>query len=1120
MEKVFAGRLRFACLLCVCLAAAVPIAVYGQILYGGLVGNVKDASEAAVAGATVTVINTQTNQSRQTTTNDVGAYNLPTLEAGTYTLRVTKEGFSTYTQNDVVVSINNLTRVDVSLKVGAVTETVTVSSQVATLQTDRSEVRAEITSTSFQNLPVPVGRNYQQLFRMLPGFRPPSNAHSVPTNPSRALTFNVNGVSYSINNTRIDGAASNAPWLPHVSTFVPTLEAIDTVNVVTNSFDAEQGLAGGAAINVQIKGGTNDLHASLFEFHTDNQTKAKPFFLPVGQDKPKLVNNEFGGTIGGRIKRDKLFYFLSYEGNYNRELATRFGTVPTAAIKAGDMSGSARPIYDPSTGDANGNNRIQFPNNIVPLSRQSSIARKLADLTPLPNLDLLTNNYYGATSYLFDRHRADSKVNWNINDKWTSFLRFSINHYDMSNPELFGPLGGPPISSAGGNAGDGYGNTFSVTAATTYLFTPHLILDANFGWTRADTSIEQGRLDEKLGTDFLGIPGVNGTRRFEGGWPTFAVSSYTNIGTNDNFMPYYRRDPQVSYVGNMNWTRTSHEIRFGGEIYFTGMNQQQPEATGALYGAQGGFGFGSGPTQTVGGPAGNQYNSYATFLLGLPTDEGRIHMVPDEFTTRQRNYAFYIRDRWNVTPKLTLSYGTRWEYIPFPTRADRGLEWYDGAQNKMLVCGVGQVPKDCGVTVSKKMFAPRIGIAYRATNTLVVRAGYGITYDPFSLQRPLRTNYPVLLIQNITAPNSYSWAGRLQDGLPRVTAPDLGNGIIDVPGTFAVVTTPKNFDRGYIQSWNFTIQKQLPWNVTGQAGYVATRSTRQLGYLDVNAGQIIGRGNAGRPLQSQFGRSAATTLVTGLGTAQYNSLQATLQRRFSQGFQLEASYTWSKAIGYNVNSDSGPNFVQALPYFEMNRAVMDYDRTHMFHINNIWDLPFGKGKRWAQGRLGSALFGGWQISQLWSLYSGTPFNVTASGTSLNLPGSTQRADQVKPTVEILGNAGRGMWYFDPTAFASVTEPRFGNAGYRRLRGPGLVNWDFGVHRRFSLTERMGLEFRMEAYNFSNTPHFANPGGNVSAIDLSGGRLVTNGFTEITGVTNLARDGIDERQFRFGLKLRF
>src|ERR1041384_2734891 len=436
----------------VCLPA-ISHPAFAQILYGSITGYVKDASDAAVAGAAVSVTETTTNQTRQTVTNAIGGYSFQTLPAGSYTLRISRDGFSAYTEAGILVTINNVTRANAILKVGAVTETVNVTSETAILQTDRSEVRSEIDSTTFQNLPVAVGRNYQQLFRMLPGFRPPSNAHSVPTNPARALTFNVNGASHSINNTRIDGAASNAPWLPHVSSFVPTLEAIDTVNVVTNSFDAEQGLAGGAAINVQIRSGSNDLHGSLFEGHTNNHLKAKPFFLPAGQDKPKLVNNEYGGSVSGPIRRDKLFFMLSYEGNVNRARATRFGTVPTAAIKRGDMSESSRPIYDPATGGTDGSNRTPFAGNIVPAARQSTIARKLADLTPLPNLDLLTNNYYAASSYLYDRHRADTKFNYTINDKWTSFLRFSVNHYDMNDPEMFGALGGPPISSAGGNSG-------------------------------------------------------------------------------------------------------------------------------------------------------------------------------------------------------------------------------------------------------------------------------------------------------------------------------------------------------------------------------------------------------------------------------------------------------------------------------------------------------------------------------------------------------------------------------------------------------------------------------------------------------------------------------------------
>jgi hypothetical protein len=1102
------------------LVLAAPYAAHAQVLYGSIVGNVTDASQAAVSGATVTITNAETNLVRQATTSETGAYSIPNLPSGVYTLKVSKEGFTTYTQSQVVVTINSISRIDASLNVGAVSESVTVSAEVATLQTDRSEVRQEIVSKQLVNLPVPLGRNYQQLFRVLPGFAPPANAHSVPTNPSRALAFNVNGASRSSNNTRIDGASSTVIQLPHVVAYVPSLESIETVNVVTNSFDAEQGLAGGAAISLQTKSGTNDLHGALFEYHTNQHLKAKPFFLPVGQGKPKLVNNQFGGAVGGPIKKDKLFFFAAYEGTYDRAAASRFGTVPTAAIKAGNMADSPRPVFDPATGDALGNNRTQFANNLVPLVRQSSIARKLADLTPLPTLSGLTNNYFLAAPFLFDRRTLDSKVNWNINEKVTTFVRFSALRYKSFNQELFDQLGGPPIN--GGNAGNSDGGTYSTTIALNYVVKPTFLIDAYYGYTRMDTSSAQRRLDENLGKDFLGIPGTNGTRRFEGSWPSFVIDNYTTIGTNDNFMPYYRRDPQYQYVANFNWIKGAHNVRFGVDLYRQHLNQNQAEFVGggAVHGAQGGFTFSGNPTLSRTGLSSNQFNSYSGFLLGLPTVIGKILQVPDEYNLRAWLNSYYIRDRWNVTPRFTLDYGVRWEYFPVPTRSDRGLESYDPATNKVSICGIGQVPNDCGVKMSKRMFAPRFGLAYRATNTTVLRAGYGITIDPFLGTELRRANYPVLIPLVIEAPDAFQAAGRLADGIPAIPVPNFGNGIIDIPGNYAFADYPKNFRRGYLQSWNAAVQKQLGQGFTAEVAYVATRETNKMAYLDINAGQVIGRGNAGRPL-NRFGRNATTTFLAPVGTGQYNAMQTKLERRFAQGVQFNANYTWSKSIGPVDNSDSSPS-IKALDYFDLNRVVRSFDRTHSMNLSAIWELPFGKGRRWASSGASSWILGGWQINNIISLMSGAPFTVSASGNSLNLPGSSQQADQVKPEVQILGGAGPGQSYFEPFAFRAVTDARFGTSGINTMRGPGLANWDFGLFREFTATERVRVQFRMEAFNFSNTPHFANPGGNVSNLSLNSDGSVRDlgGFSVITGVTSLAREGVDERQFRFGLRLSF
>lgn len=1099
---------------------AYPAAAVAQVLYGSIVGNVADSTGAVVPGAAVTITHRDTNQTRTAMTNEAGGYSFPTIQTGAYDVKVTKDGFRPFSRAGIPVTINNVTRADITLEVGAVTETVTVTAAAPLLQSDTAEVRAELGTRALENLPVPLGRNYQQLFRTLAGFTPPANAHSIPTNPSRALRFNVNGASDASNNTRIDGASSTVIQLPWIVAYIPSLEAIETVNVVTNSFDAEQGLAGGAAISLQTRSGTNDMHGALYEYHSNQRLKAKPFFLPVGERKPKLVSNQFGAALGGPIKRDKLFYFMAYEGTTDRQLASLTNiSVPTAAMKAGDMSVSARQVFDPLTGDAQGNNRVAFPGNIIPRDRIHPISRRLADLTPLPNLPGTANNYFVAAPFSFDRHTADTKVNYNVNQRFNTFVRFSILQYNSFNQEVFGPLGGPPI--AGGNAGSSFGGTYSTTVAATYTASPNFIVDAYYGYTRMDTSSEQSRLDENLGRDFLGIPGTNGTRRFEGSWPTFSISNFTNIGTNHNFMPYYRRDPQYQYVTNFNWTGGKHNIRFGFDLYRQHLNQSQAEFVGGggVHGGQGGFTFAGGPTITRGVTA-NNYNSYATFLLGLPTTIGRILQVPDEYNLRAWLHSFYLRDRWNVTPKLTVSYGLRWEYFPFPTRSDRGMEVYDPNINKVLVCGVGSVPDDCNVEVSKRHFAPRLGLAYRATNSLVFRAGYGITNDPFMATEFMRAEYPVLIPLVITGPNSFQPAGRLENGIPTIPVPNLGDGVIDIPSAAGFAGWPQKIRRGYIQSWNLTLQKQLPYGFAGEVAYVASRETKKLSYFDINSGQIIGAGQAGQPLFQRFGRTAPTTFVMPTGTGQYNALQAKLERRFSGGLQLTTAYTWSKSIGI-VNNTADQPPIRAYDYMHLARAVRGFDRTHNVHVSSVWEVPFGRGKRWANSGVASAVLGGWQVNNIVALISGTPFSVSADGASLNLPGSTQRADQVKPKVQKLGGAGPRQSFFDPLAFAPVAEPRFGTAGYNSLRGPGIVNWDFGIFREFTVTERWRVQFRAESFNFTNTPHFGNPGGNVSAASIRDGVVSDLGsYTVISSTTNLAREGIDERQFRFGIRIGF
>lgn len=1118
-----------------CLSFAVSIVhsniALGQVLYGSIVGNVRDASGAAVPDAVVTITNKETNQVRTTTTNQEGGYNLPTIQSGTYNVRITKEGFRTMEEPNVLVTINSTARVDMTMQVGGVAESVLVTATAAALQTDRAEVRSEVTTKTLTEVPVPGQRNYQALLITIPGISPPTTPHSIPSNPSRSMQWSANGTNMAANNTRVDGASATNVWLPHIASYVPALESIETVNVVTNSFDAEQGLAGGSAVNVQIRSGSNDVRGAAFWYHMGNWSQSRPFFLPSNQDIPKFVYNQPGGRIGGPILKDKIFFFGSYEATTDRRFAGRLVTVPTAAMRRGDLSQSNTTIYDPGTGSPNGVGRTAFTGNIIPADRISPVARRLLDALPMPNVgtDLPTQNYFAGAPFQFDRHTVDTKFNFNMTEKWTSFARLSWLKFDTYNQTVFGDeIGGAGINSAS-NPGTGYGSTWSGTLATTYVFTPTFLIDAYYGYTLMDANVEQPGLGPNTGRDVLGIPGMNGTRRFESGLPGFGISGFEAFGSTENFMPYFRRDPQHQYVANVNWTKRNHNIRFGMDIYRLALNHTQPEFTNAgAASAAGRLNFGQGPTQlsstnaagaTITSP-GSQYNAMASFLLGYANEGGRLLQVPDEYTTRTTMYSFYIRDQWNVSRKLTFNYGTRYEYFPLPTRADRGMERYNFATNEMWICGVGNIPKDCGTKVGKTYFSPRLGLAYRATEKTVFRAGFGMNWDPWNLARPLRTNYPVLVVMNINAPASLGWATTFTQGLPQVPVPDIGNGVIPVPNTYALNTTDDEFRRGYILNWNATLQRELPWGFTGQAGYVANRSVRISGVVDMNAGQVPGLDRAGQPFNVAFGRLVATNLVDAFGYSTYHSLQTQLNRRFSNGVQIGSAYTWSKVIGFCCNEDNnGRPRVQAHAFMDLNRALLNFDRTHNFQMTGVFELPFGRGRRWAQGGIANAVAGGWQINTLVSLMSGSPFTVTSDGGSLRMPGNDQRADQVKAEVRKLGNIGRGEAYYDWTAFARVTEARFGTAGFNSLRGPGMFNADLGLFRRFAFGENKNLEFRAEAFNFTNTPKFANPSSGINNLQLNPDGSFRTGVFEVTGTNSFGRD-VAERILRLGLRFSF
>ncbi|HET8547119.1 MAG TPA: TonB-dependent receptor, partial [Bryobacteraceae bacterium] len=627
------------------------------------------------------------------------------------------------------------------------------------------------------------------------------------------------------------------------------------------------------------------------------------------------------------------------------------------------------------------------------------------------------------------------------------------------------------------------------------------------GYTLMDTNVEQPRLEEKLGSDFLGIPGTNGPRRWEGGWPRIRIDGFGDLGLPNDYMPYYRHDPQFQYVANGTWTRRKHNVRFGLDFYIQHLNHNQPEISGSGDNpAAGGFHFARGTTQLRGGPSSNDYNSFAAFLLGLARDAGKIYQYADNgYTTRARMFSLYARDQWQVTRRLTMTLGTRWEYFPFPRRADRGLERYDFANNKILVCGVGTVPANCGFDSGIGQFAPRAGLAWRATDTLVLRAGYGITTDPFNWSRPLRTNYPILANQVIDAPNTYLWATTLREGLRDIPPPELRNGVIDLPLTATVLTAdPNNTVRGYIQSWNGTVEKELPGGWLASAGYVATRSINQMALLDQNWSPI-GGGTAGRQMVVKFGRTAGTDMLGSIGTPKYDALQVRILRRHAAG-QVRVGYTWGHSRGYTAEASGEGTRVDIPEFYRLNYGRTSQDVRHNLQLTTSLDLPFGKRRWWANTGAAAALLGGWQITGVFSAYTGRPFTVSGSGTSLDTPSAGQFADCLAPPVKL----GRPEQWYDRSTFDSVptTEVRFGTCGINSLESPGLINSDIGVFRRFHLSEKRTLQFRAEMFNLSNTPHFAAPNGSETSAN----------FMVITDVRNIGREGRSERLYRLSLRL--
>ena len=1073
-----------------------------QVLYGSVVGTVTDQSESVVPGATVTLTGKETGTTKEGTTDVGGRYSLVNVLPGRYDLKVVAKGFRTYTQTDIDVSPNTVGRADVKLEVGQLTETVTVEATASVLQTDKADTHAEIASKAITSLPIGGYRNYQSLINLVPGATPGVFQNSITDTPGRALSTNINGGNRNTNITRIDGATSVNVWLPHHVGYVVPEENIDTVNVTTGAANAEQGMAGASAITLVTKSGTNDIHGSAFEFHDDQHLKARNFFQAAGTDKPLSIYNDFGATLGGPIRKNRLFYFLSYNGTRQRTAAPGYYTVPTAALAGGDFSAVSTMIYDPQTGNPDGTGRLPFAGNKIPTNRLDPIALKLQSYYPAPNTfapNPYTNNYFAAGGPILSRNYFDTKINFAASDKEAIWGKYGRMWATSGGKAVFGIAGGPGL----GGADPGLGDTLIQvgTIGHTHTFSPHVILDGVLGYERQGQSVYGNDYGTNYGLQF-GIPNTNGTDPLQSGFPNISFGvGYTGFGV-PNWMPLQRVEESWTHSDNLTISKGAHEIRVGFDLVRHHLNHWQPEI--GNFGPRGGLGFGGGETALNGGPAANQFNAYAAFLLGL-TDDTEKSLEYILATGREWQFGWYGQDRWQVNRNLTINIGLRYEYYPLMTRAGYGIERYDPASNNVYMGGRGNVPEDAGISVSHKLFAPRIGLAYRLGDKTVIRAGYGINFDPIPFSRPLRGFYPIVVNFANVAPNGYAWSSTFSKGVPNTVGPDVSTGIVPLPGNASERSPNSYIHRGYIQSYNFTVERRLPLDLVTSVGFVGTHSVHLLADYDINAG-YPGSGTAGLP-QANIGRTIATNMWDGYLSSEYNALQVAVNKSFSKGVMIKGAYTYSKAIDYTDDDGWASVGWNWAPVFQRNRAAAGFDRTHVFQLGWVYELPFGKGKMWAKTGVPAAILGGWQTNGIMAAYTGTPFTVGAPGSSLNAPDNTQTANQVLPTVARLGNVGPGQFYYDPKAFAAVTTQNFGTSGRNILRNPGIWNTDLDITREFPIKERFKLQFRAQFFNFANSSHFITPtGGNpFGSTSVTGGT-----FMQITSASG-------ERQIRFGLR---
>ena len=1043
-----------------------PSSADAQTLYGSVTGTVLDGTGAAVPGASISMKDEATGLELTTTTDPTGAYTIRNVPGGTYTLRASLQGFKEFVQTGIPVAAGSIVRINGRLEVGALSESVTVTTDAAVLKTDKADVTTDLKPADVINLPLNQYRNYQTLMNLVPGATPPEFQNAQTDTPGRSLSVNVNGTNRNNNVTRIDGAASINVWLPHHAGYIAPVETIENVNVSTSSFDAAQGMTGGAAVSVQTKSGTNNLHGSAFYFRQQDELNARRgYFDPSKVDARTAIS---GGTLGGPVRRNRLFYFGSWERNSEHQGFYLQYDVPTAKMRAGDFSEvlAVNPnfkIYDPATGTSDGRNRSVFDGAIIPADRLSPIALKIQSLYPMPNAagtnNGIQNNLLLPRQPTADRDNYDAKVNWNRTAAHQIWAKFSMMHAAVWDRYYLG------IDGVGG----GKTNTRIFTAGQTWTLSPTLLFDANAGANVMQQDFQGSDYLTNFGSEVWGVRGTNADG--VGGPGSADLNRYSGmprvdtglgtLGNVDTWTPVWRDERSYTVSANLTKVSGRHDIRSGFDFIRLRLNHWQPEVSNP----RGILTFGNNVTATP-GYSGTSWNGYAGFLLGEMTGFNKSEQF-EELSGRENQYGLYVSDRWQANRKLTLNLGVRYEYYPLMQREHRGIELLDFPSYTVRLGGVGGNPMDLGLKVSKTLFAPRVGLAYRLDDKTVLRTGYGKTFDPFPWTRPMRGRFPLTIAHSDASPNGYVPYGNLSKGIPLVPNPDTSSGNPPLPrGVDMTTPDPNHVERGATQSYNVTVERRLALDIITSVAYVGTRTdgtytTRNMNYAESG-------GNPSRKLFTQAG-TANISVLAGNAKSRYNALQVAVNRPFKSGFLLKGAYTLSKAMDDTSNDDDGGSYLWSQEsQLSRNFAIAGFDRTHVLQMGFVYEIPFAKTSTspWA------LIVKDWQVNGIGSWVSGKPFTIAGDNGPLNQQAGQQTINVTGDAKPGFGDAGPNEQWYDPSVFAQPGAA-WGNSGRNQFRGPGNWNLDASLFRTIEVNHYR-FEIRIESQNVLNHPQWGNP----------------------------------------------